>query len=148
MVPLCLNYIFVACIFCSTLKHHTSTIIDIHQFCAYSDIWIRLPVSIILLENSGLSAMLSIPAFLSQSTPSLTISETDSLYMAVTALHQELKSYAPETCAFTDSSTDITTALHKQLPGNVDASASTSECILANTLLLSLYSCTFVYTMY
>ena len=40
--------------------------------------------------------MLSVPSFLSQSTPSLTISETDSLYMAVTTLHQELKSYAPE----------------------------------------------------
>lgn len=43
--------------------------------------------------------MLSVPGLLSQSTPSLTISETDSLYMAVTTLHQELKSYAPEPCS-------------------------------------------------
>lgn len=43
--------------------------------------------------------MLSVPSLLSQSTPSLTISETDSLYMAVTTLHQELKSYAPEPCS-------------------------------------------------
>ena len=39
--------------------------------------------------------MLSVPSFLSQSTPSLTISETDSLYIAVTTLHHELKCYAP-----------------------------------------------------
>ena len=40
--------------------------------------------------------MLSLPGYLSQSTPSLTISETDSLYVAVTTLHHELKLYAPE----------------------------------------------------
>lgn len=47
--------------------------------------------------------MLSLSGFLSQSTPSLTISETDSLYMAVTTLHRELKMYAPEPCGPFDS---------------------------------------------
>lgn len=32
----------------------------------------------------------------SQSTASLSISDTDSLYIAVSSLHHELKSYAPE----------------------------------------------------
>ena len=51
--------------------------------------------------------MLSLPSLLSQSTPSLTISETDSLYMAVTTLHHELKSFAPEPCCTFDSTTDM-----------------------------------------
>ena len=52
--------------------------------------------------------MLSLSSILSQSTPSLTISETDSLYMAVTTLHHELKSYAPEPCCTFDSTLDVT----------------------------------------
>lgn len=51
--------------------------------------------------------MLSLPSLLSQSTPSLTISETDSLYMAVTTLHHELKSYAPEPWCRFDSTSDV-----------------------------------------
>jgi len=43
-----------------------------------------------------LVTMLSVPSMASQSTASLSISDTDSLYIAVSSLHHELKSYAPE----------------------------------------------------
>ena len=70
--------------------------------------------------------MLSVPGLLSQSTPSLTISETDSLYMAVTTLHHELKSYAPEPCGNLNSSRDET--VDGSLPGCV-YTTDTGECM-------------------
>ena len=46
--------------------------------------------------------MLSLPSVLSQSTPSLTFSETDSLYIAVATLHHELKTCTPQPCGVID----------------------------------------------